>query len=88
MRGALSGLTTRGRCLLAAGFAAGLLIAWWGPGGASLRRGSRSLVRGVARGETLTAVVVGVLLLAAAVLTALAFVRHGQLSWWPFPWRN
>jgi serine/threonine protein kinase len=72
----------------AAGFAAGLLIAWWGPGGASLRRGSRSLVRGVARGETLTAVVVGVLLLAAAVLTALAFVRHGQLSWWPFPWRS
>jgi hypothetical protein len=63
-----------------------MLIAWWGPGGASLRRGSRSLVRGVARGETLTAVVVGALLLAAAVLTALAFVRHGQLTWWPFPW--
>ena len=71
---------------VAAGFAAGMLIAWWGPGGASLRRGSRSLVRGVARGETLTAVVVGALLLAAAVLTALAFVRHGQLTWWPFPW--
>jgi predicted Ser/Thr protein kinase len=70
----------------AAGFAAGMLIAWWGPGGASLRRGSRSLVRGVARGETVTAVVVGALLLAAAVLTALAFVRHGQLTWWPFPW--
>jgi hypothetical protein len=68
----------------AAGFAAGMLIAWWGPGGASLRRGSRSLVRGVARGETVTAVVVGALLLAAAVLTALAFVRHGQLTWWPF----
>ena len=68
------------------GFAAGVLIAWWGPGGASLRRGSRSLVRGVARGETVTAVVIGVLLLAAAVLAVLAFMRHGQLTWWPLPW--
>jgi len=32
------------------------------------------------------ALVRGALLLAAAVLTALAFVRHGQLTWWPFPW--
>jgi hypothetical protein len=70
----------------AAGFAAGTLLAWWGPGGASLRRGSRSLVRGVARGRTATSVVVCVLVLAAAVLTAVAFVRHGQLTWWPFPW--
>ncbi|MEP6649895.1 MAG: protein kinase [Lapillicoccus sp.] len=70
----------------AVGFAAGVLIAWWGPGGASLRRGSRSLVRGVARGETVTAVAVGLLLLATAVLTTLALVRHGQLTWWPFPW--
>jgi predicted Ser/Thr protein kinase len=72
----------------AVGFAAGTLIAWWGPGGSSLRRGSRSLVRGVARGETATAVVVGGLLLAAAALTALAFVRHGHLTWWPFPWTS
>jgi serine/threonine protein kinase len=71
---------------VAVGFAAGVLIAWWGPGGASLRRGSRSLVRGVARGETVTAVVIGVLLLAAAVLAVLAFARHGQLTWWPLPW--
>ena len=69
----------------AAGFAAGMLIAWWGPGGASLRRGSRSLVRGCRAGETAT-VVIGVLLTAAAVLTALAFVRHGQLTWWRSPW--
>jgi serine/threonine protein kinase len=69
----------------AVGFTAGVLIAWWGPGGASLRRGSRSLVRGVARGETFTAVVIGVLLLAAAVLAVLAFARHGQLTWWPLP---
>jgi serine/threonine protein kinase len=70
----------------AAGFAAGLLIAWWGPGGASLRRGSRSLVRGVARGQLVTTVVVGLLVLAALVLTGLALARHGELTWWPFPW--
>jgi predicted Ser/Thr protein kinase len=72
----------------AAGFAAGVLLAWWGPGGASLRRGSRSLVRGVARGRTVTAVVVVVLLLAAVVLTALALTRHGELAWWPLPWAS
>ena len=70
----------------AAGFAAGILIGWWGPGGASLRRGSRSLVRGVARGQLVTMVVVGVLVLATLVLTGLAFARHGELTWWPFPY--
>ena len=35
---------------LAAGALLGVLIAWWGPGGASLRRGARSLVRGGAAG--------------------------------------
>jgi serine/threonine protein kinase len=70
----------------AVGFAAGILIAWWGPGGSSLRRGSRSLVRGVARGETVTKAVVGGLLLVAAVLVVVALLRHGQLTWWPFPW--
>jgi len=69
----------------AAGFAAGILIAWWGPGGASLRRGSRSLVRGVARGRLVTTVVVGGLVLVTLVLTGLAFARHGVLTWWPFP---
>ena len=70
----------------AVGFASGILLAWWGPGGASLRRGSRSLVRGVARGETVTAAVIGGLLLVAAVLVVVALMRHGQLTWWPFPW--
>jgi serine/threonine protein kinase len=69
----------------AAGFAAGILIAWWGPGGASLRRGSRSLVRGVARGQLVTTVVVGMLVMASLVLTGVAFARHGELTWWPFP---
>ena len=70
----------------AVGFASGTLVAWWGPGGTSLRRGSRSLVRGVARGEVVTKVLVGGLLIVATVLVVVALVRHGQLTWWPFPW--
>ena len=72
----------------AVGFASGTLVAWWGPGGASLRRGSRSLVRGVARGEIVTNALVGALLLGAALLVVVAVVRHGQLTWWPFPWSS
>ena len=42
------------------------LTAWWGPGGASLRRGSRSIVRGFTPGATAAQVVAGVLLVVAA----------------------
>ncbi len=70
----------------AAGFAAGSLIAWWGPGGASLRRGSRSLVRGIAPSGPVTTVLVAALLAAAVVLAVLSVARHAHLTWWPFPW--
>ena len=53
---------------LAAGALMGVLTAWWGPGGASLRRGARSLVRGTVRGRSASEVVVTGLLLAAAGL--------------------
>ncbi len=66
--------------LAAAGvFAA--LTAWWGPGGASLRRGSRSMVRGVTPGATAAQVAAGVLLVGAALLVASAVV--GGPDWWP-----
>jgi serine/threonine protein kinase len=69
--------------LVGGGFS-GLLMAWWGPGGASLRRGSRSLVRGVARAQTVTTIVVAALLLLGAGLGVWAWVRHGQPDWWPW----
>jgi Protein kinase domain len=72
---------------VAVGFAAGALIAWWGPGGSSLRRGSRSLIRGVARTETAANVIAGVLIVGAVLLLLVALARHGQVLWWPFPWR-
>jgi predicted Ser/Thr protein kinase len=78
---------------LAAGALMGVLTAWWGPGGASLRRGARSLVRGAVRSRSATEVVVTGLVLAAAGLGIWAWMRAGVPSWWPgssaqlpFPW--
>jgi hypothetical protein len=59
---------------LLVGMLAGLAMLWWGPGGGSLRRGSRQVARGVTRRRTvrwatvgfLTLVVVGALLTAEA----------------------
>ncbi|MBT9254923.1 serine/threonine protein kinase [Phycicoccus sp. MAQZ13P-2] len=69
--------------LLAAGvFTA--LTAWWGPGGASLRRGSRSLVRGATGRPPVRQVLVVALLLGGALLTALTASRGGP-EWWPLP---
>jgi hypothetical protein len=78
---------------LAAGALTGILTAWWGPGGASLRRGARSLVRGTVRGRSAGEIVVTGLVLAAAGLGVWAWLRAGVPSWWPwtparlpFPW--
>ncbi|HET7661062.1 MAG TPA: serine/threonine protein kinase, partial [Oryzihumus sp.] len=68
---------------IAVGALVGLLVVWWGPASPALRRGSRSLVRGVARPGTATRAVVTLLLLAAAGLGVWAWTRHGQVSWWP-----
>jgi len=62
----------------------GLMASWWGPGGASLRRGSRSLVRGVAPGTVATNIVVTTFLLLGAGLGVWAWLRLGQPDWWPW----
>lgn len=58
------------------------LMAWWGPGGASVRRGTRSIVRGLTPGPSASRVVV-LALLVAAVAVAAAGVVSGEPSWWP-----
>ncbi len=68
---------------LALGFLGGAVVAWWGPGSASLRRGSRSLVRGSVPSGTATDIVVGVLVAAALGLAFLALARQGDITWWP-----
>lgn len=42
------------------GTLAGCAVLWWGPGSAGMRRGSRSIVRSVAREPVVTRVVIGV----------------------------
>ncbi len=70
----------------AVGALLGALIAWWGPGGASLQRGTSSLVRGGIPAGAVTSFVVGMLLVVAAALVVLAVTRQGSLDWWPVPW--
>ncbi|KQZ90153.1 hypothetical protein ASD62_13440 [Phycicoccus sp. Root563] len=59
------------------------LMAWWGPGGAGLRRGSRSIVRGTSPGPRATRVVVALLLLGAAGLVVWSLQQGGTVQWWP-----
>jgi serine/threonine protein kinase len=69
---------------LVAGGVLGLLMCWWGPGGATLQRGSRSLLRAVAPGKGATDLVVATLVLIGVGLGAWAWVRNGQPDWWPW----
>lgn len=66
---------------LAAGALFGVVMIWWGPGGASTRRGSRSLVRGLSPAPVAPALVI--LLLVAAAGIAGWGVLHGAPVWWP-----
>lgn len=68
---------------LAAGGLLATWVAWWGPGGASLRRGTRSVVRGVTAGVAARQAIVALLLLGVVALGAWAYFRHGAPMWWP-----
>ncbi|WP_406832399.1 serine/threonine-protein kinase [Pedococcus sp. KACC 23699] len=59
------------------------LMAWWGPGGAGLRRGSRSIVRGTSPGPRTGKVVAVLLLVAAAGLAVWSLEAAGVPQWWP-----
>ncbi len=67
--------------LVVAGVFAGL-TAWWGPGGASLRRGSRSIVRGLTPGEAAGQVLAGILIVVAVIVLAMTLTGTGP-TWWP-----
>lgn len=68
---------------LAVGGLLGSLMAWWGPGGSGLRRGSRSVVRGVTPGRASARVLVGLALIVAAGLGLWAAQHAGVPQWWP-----
>lgn len=67
--------------------AAGLVFAvasWWGPGGGSLSRGARSMVRGFAPGRVGAALAV-LALLAVVGYLGLVFLQSGGVTNW-YPW--
>ena len=68
---------------LAAGGLIAVLMAWWGPGGSGLRRGTRSIVRGISPSRVGTRVVVAVALVAALVLAGWGIQHSGAPQWWP-----
>lgn len=76
---------------LLAGAAAALLVGWWGPGGSTVRRGTRVVARALTPGRHGSTIVAGVLLLAAAVV-ALISQSSGFVPTWaplgddPFAW--
>ena len=69
---------------LLAGCFLGLLMCWWGPGGARLQRGSRSLLRALAPNQGATDLLVATVALIGVGLGAWAWVRNGQPDWWPW----
>ena len=68
---------------LAAGGLVAVLMGWWGPGGAGLRRGSRSVVRGVARPGLTADLVVGALVAVTLGVAVWSYLRGGAPMWWP-----
>jgi serine/threonine protein kinase len=63
----------------------GALTTWWGPGGISLRRGSRTIVRAVLPAGVVTQVVVSLLSVGALGLGVWAVLEGQDVSWWPNP---
>lgn len=66
---------------LAVGTLFGVIMLWWGPGGASTRRGSRSLVRGLSP-AAVAPVLVSLLVISAGGIVAWGLL-HGAPVWWP-----
>jgi serine/threonine protein kinase len=68
---------------LALGAAAGVLTAWWGPGGRAVRRGSRAVVRRVAPGERGAQLSVALLALVTVAAALVVLDNGGQPDWTP-----
>lgn len=68
---------------IAVGALLALLTGWWGPGGPGLRRGSRSLVRGVTGAPAARGLLIAALLVLALGLLGALAVGAIDVSWWP-----
>ena len=68
---------------VAVGTALGAVTSWWGPGGVSMRRGSRTMVRSVLPPGVATQVVVALLTVGAVAVGAWSVLVGQDVSWWP-----
>lgn len=71
---------------IAVGTLLGLLMAWWGPGGLSMRRGSRTMVRTIVPGDLSSKVVATLLVVGGGVLLVYCLQEGSDVSWWPTTW--
>ncbi|MBK6886644.1 MAG: protein kinase [Tetrasphaera sp.] len=69
---------------LAAGMLLAIVSAWWGPGGTGLRRGSRSLARGIAPTPGAAQFSAGIFIAVAAGLVLFMRLRTGMPIWTPW----
>jgi hypothetical protein len=73
---------------LALGAAAAYFVAWWGPGGVTLRRGSRSMARAMSPGLTGRRAYLAVTALVAAAAAILLWQSGSDpasVDWFPWP---
>ena len=68
---------------LAIGGAAAVVTAWWGPGGSSLRRGTRSVVRAVSPGQAGPQVLVALLLIVVVASVLVVTTSSSGPDWSP-----
>ena len=68
---------------VAIGSGLGALTAWWGPGGISVRRGSRTLIRAAVPAGLATQVVVAFVTAAGLALGTWSVLEDQEVSWWP-----
>ena len=80
---ALVGITPDHPLAIGLASLAGALMAWWGPGSTSLRRGSRTVLRGVVPGGAATTVLTVLCAVGGMGLAVWAYVDGGLVSWWP-----
>lgn len=68
---------------LALGSLVGAWLGWWGLASRSLRRGSRTLVRGIVPPGPMTLIVTTLCVVGGGALAAYAYLDSGVVSWWP-----
>ncbi|MGD8150582.1 serine/threonine-protein kinase [Ornithinimicrobium sp. Y1694] len=61
----------------------GAIVGWWGLASTSLRRGSRTLLRGTVRSGAPSAVLATVLVVGGGALAVWTVLQGGSVSWWP-----